>query len=120
VTTRVSMVLGAFLGLAAAGLTTGLAPATAPAQEQRAGPRAGGKQNAVDGEQLFATSCGWCHQEGGRSVGKGPKLSNSPQTDQYIINRIKNGKVGAMPAFATIFTDEQIRAIVAYIRSLKD
>ena len=73
---------------------------------------------AMDGEVLFATSCGWCHQQGGRAAGRGPKLAGSKRDDQFIINRIKNGKPGAMPAFAQTFNDEQIGAMLAYIRSL--
>jgi mono/diheme cytochrome c family protein len=72
------------------------------------------------GEVLFATMCGWCHQSGGRAAGKGPKLAGTQQSDADLINRIKNGKPGAMPAYGSIFTDEQIRAIVGYIRSLED
>jgi mono/diheme cytochrome c family protein len=41
-------------------------------------------------------------------------------TDAEIIHRIRTGKPGAMPAFADAFTDEQLRAIVRYIRDLKD
>jgi mono/diheme cytochrome c family protein len=40
-------------------------------------------------------------------------------TDAEIATRIKNGKAGAMPAFGTTFTDEQVKAIVTYIRELK-
>jgi mono/diheme cytochrome c family protein len=44
-------------------------------------------------------------------------LMGTELTDAQIISRIRNGKAGQMPAFA--FTDEQLRAIVAYIRDLK-
>jgi mono/diheme cytochrome c family protein len=71
-------------------------------------------------EQLFATSCGWCHQNGGRTAGRGPKLASSDKSDDYIINQIKNGKMPGMPAFRGIFNDAQIQAIVGYIRGLKD
>jgi mono/diheme cytochrome c family protein len=67
--------------------------------------------------KLFAGSCGWCHSKGGREAGKGPMLMGTALTDAEIISRIRNGKTGQMPVFA--FTDEQLRAIVAYIRALK-
>lgn len=70
-------------------------------------------------EKLFANSCGWCHSGAGRVAGKGPQLMNTTLTDAQIIYRIKNGKVAAMPAFGTSFNDEQITAIVKYIRDLK-
>ena len=71
-------------------------------------------------EQLFATSCGWCHQNGGRAEGRGPKLAGSGKSDDYIINQIKKGKPPGMPSFGRSFNDEQLHAILAYIRGLKD
>ena len=44
---------------------------------------------------------------------------NSPRDDEFIHNRIKHGKQGAMPAFDGAFTDAQIDQIVKYIRALK-
>jgi len=88
------------------------------AEDSPAAPAAGG--GAIDGEKLFATSCGFCHQDGGRAAGRGPKLAGSERPDAYLINRIKVGKEGAMPAFGRAFSDTQLHAIVAYIRSLKD
>lgn len=70
-------------------------------------------------QQLFATTCGWCHSDGGRAAGKGPQLMNTKRDDDFIRNRIKNGKQGAMPAFGAMFTDAQIDQIIKYIRSLK-
>ena len=74
---------------------------------------------SLDANQLFATSCGWCHLKGGREDGKGPKLMGTPLTDAEIISRIRNGKPGQMPAYGSSFSDDQLRAIVAYIRELK-
>ena len=68
---------------------------------------------------LFASTCGYCHSNGGRSAGKGPQLMDSPHGDDFLRERIKLGKEGAMPAFAEVFSDAQIDAIVKYIRSLK-
>jgi mono/diheme cytochrome c family protein len=76
--------------------------------------------NDIDGPTIFATLCGYCHQDGGRADGKGPKLAGSKRSDEYIIERIKKGKVGAMPAFGGAFSDGQIIAILAYIRGLQD
>ena len=39
--------------------------------------------------------------------------------DDLIRNRIKNGKPGAMPALAAMFSDAQIDEIIKYIRELK-
>jgi mono/diheme cytochrome c family protein len=73
---------------------------------------------AIDGEKLFAGVCGFCHADGGRKASKGPKLAGSARSDEFIIDRIKRGKPGRMPAFGS-FTDEQIHQILVYIRSLE-
>ncbi|BAC52903.1 bll7638 [Bradyrhizobium diazoefficiens USDA 110] len=72
-----------------------------------------------DVKQLFATTCGWCHSDGGRAAGKGPQLMNTTRDDDFIRDRIKNGKQGAMPAFDSTFSDAQIDQIIKYIRELK-
>ena len=76
--------------------------------------------NDLDGEQVFRNICGFCHQDGGRAAGRGPKLSKTERSDEFIIDRIKKGKPGAMPAFGSVFSDGQIIAILAYIRGLDD
>ena len=90
------------------------AQATSPAAPQPAPP--------VDPNvsRLFATSCGWCHQGGGRVAGRGPKLAGTDKTDDFIIRQIKQGKPPGMPSFGKSFNDDQIRAIIAYIRALPE
>ena len=84
-------------------------------------PAAPSDPNAVfDVQKLFANTCGWCHSGAGRAAGRGPKLMGTTLTDEEIVRRIKLGKPGAMPAFASAFSDDQIAAIVKYIRGLKD
>jgi mono/diheme cytochrome c family protein len=75
-------------------------------------------QSTVDVNQLFATTCGWCHSDGGRAAGRGPQLMGTTRTDSFIRYRVKHGKEGAMPAFASL-SDAELDAIVAYIRALK-
>jgi len=74
---------------------------------------------AFDVNRLFATTCGWCHSSGGRAAGRGPKLMETKLTDAEIVTRIRNGKTGAMPSFGSAFNEDQLQAIVHYIRSLK-
>ena len=88
-----------------------------PVQAQSATPSS--DSGKVDVEQLFATTCGFCHSDGGRAAGKGPQLMNTQRDDDFIRNRIKNGKEGAMPAFRAVFSDAQIDQIIEYIRALK-
>jgi mono/diheme cytochrome c family protein len=84
-----------------------------------AGDAAPSAQSHLDVNQLFATTCGWCHSDAGRSAGKGPQLMNSARSDEFLRNRIKNGKAGAMPAFDQTLSDADIDQIIAYIRALK-
>ncbi|AND94448.1 mono/diheme cytochrome c family protein [Bradyrhizobium japonicum] len=44
---------------------------------------------------------------------------NTTRDDDFIRDRIKNGKQGAMPAFDSTFSDAQIDQIIKYIRELK-
>ena len=83
-------------------------------------PQAEASPDDIEGGKMFATTCGFCHQEGGRHAGRGPKLSKSERSDEYLIERIKKGKAGAMPAYGSVFSDGQIIAILAYIRGLDD
>jgi mono/diheme cytochrome c family protein len=96
----------------------------APALAQEPPAAAAGKpapagQSSLDVPQLFATTCGWCHNGGGRRPGRGPQLMDTKRSDDFIRFRIKNGKEGAMPAFGSQFSDADIDRIIAYIRALK-
>ena len=76
---------------------------------------------AERGAQVFAShGCGYCHENGGRSAGKGPQLMGTSRDDTFIVFRITNGKPGKMPAFGSALTGEQILDLIAYIRSLKE
>ena len=109
---RLSLVAMTPIAILAAPLGYGV-PATAQQ------PAATTDDSSFDPQQLFASICGFCHANGGRSAGKGPQLMDTKRSDEFIINRIKNGKEGAMPAFGTSFDDAQIAQIIKYIRSLK-
>lgn len=76
-------------------------------------------ESQLDVPQLFATTCGWCHNGAGRVAGRGPQLMDTKRSDDFIRTRIKLGKEGAMPSFAGSFNDADIDRIIAYIRNLK-
>jgi mono/diheme cytochrome c family protein len=116
--------------LAAAGLWMIAAAVLAPVQADDptvpASPMAGqgaasdnGTAAPIDGKMLFATTCGFCHEDGGRKAGRGPQLAATERSDEFIINRITNGKPGKMPAFGRVYSPEQIKQILAYIRGLQ-
>jgi mono/diheme cytochrome c family protein len=94
-----------------------MVPALPARAQQPASPTPDNGQ--IDVKQLFATTCGWCHSDGGRAAGKGPQLMDTARDDDFLRNRIKAGKQAAMPAFGTMFTDAQIDEIIKYIRALK-
>ena len=88
-----------------------------PAQAQSA--TAAPDNAPIDVNQLFATTCALCHSDGGRAAGKVPQLMDTKRDDEFLRDRIKNGKSGAMPAFSSTFSDAQIDQIIKYIRELK-
>jgi len=73
----------------------------------------------LDVKKSFSTICGYCHGDYGRKASKAPKLMDSERSDDYLFNIIKNGKPGSMAAFSSAFTDDQIRQMVKFIRSLR-
>ena len=97
-------------------ITLTLAAAVAHGQDRSPAPGA----DPLAGQQIFTNMCGFCHQDGGRVAGRGPKLAGTDRPDDYIVNRIRTGKEGQMPAYGRAFSDAQLRSLVAYIRSLKD
>ena len=103
-------------------MSSGYKPSTAQAQPStgRMPPVVGKDEKGLDVNKLFAGTCGWCHSNGGRTAGKGPQLMGTTLTDAEIASRIKNGKPGAMPAFGGTFSDDDIKAIIRYIRDLKE
>ena len=101
--------------LCVAGLIVALAALPAATQPV-ANPSEG---SAIDVVTLFASTCGFCHSDGGRAAGKGPQLMDTTRNDEFLRDRIKNGKEGAMPGFGQMLSDADVDAITAYIHQLK-
>jgi mono/diheme cytochrome c family protein len=100
---------------AAAGLLAVPVAVNAVAQPAASPP----EPSTLNVEALFASVCGFCHADGGRAAGKGPQLMDTKRSDEFLRNRIKDGKEGAMPAFGQMFSDADIDAIIKYIHNLK-
>jgi len=72
------------------------------------------------GREVFMRECMACHGESGE--GKLPGLPNFKEgqtlfkTDSALIDIVRDGK-GVMPSFNGLLTDEDIRNVVAYLRS---
>lgn len=81
---------------------------------------------ADDTEALYKSKCQICHGADGKGSAAGQKLGakdfHSPevqkQSDTELFEVTKQGK-GKMPAYDKKLTDEQIKALIKYIRSLK-
>jgi mono/diheme cytochrome c family protein len=73
------------------------------------------------GEALYADICEGCHMRGGvGAVGAGayPALARNPKlaASGYPVFMVINGRKG-MPPFAKLLTDEQVAAVVNYVRT---
>ncbi len=78
-----------------------------------------------DGAALYKQRCAMCHAADGKgySALKTPDMTDpkwqAANKDDAIFEAIKKGKKGtAMMAFDTKLKDEEIRAVVAHIRTL--
>jgi mono/diheme cytochrome c family protein len=87
-------------------------------------PAAALQGDALHGYELFDRNCADCHGEdarGGDPNGdNGPNLYDSLKTDARIARIIMRGIKGEMPRFDKKLTDADARALVAYLRTLKD
>jgi len=75
----------------------------------------------MSGEELFANVCQGCHMPGARGAagaGSYPSLSSNPNLEAsgYLIHVVVNGRRG-MPPFGDMMTDDQIAAVVNYVRT---
>jgi mono/diheme cytochrome c family protein len=87
--------------------------------------------NVAEGARIFKDMCVICHGPEGR--GDGPQariLSPEPQdftnraymetkTDEELIDVTRDGR-GPMPGFGDELTEQQIRDVVAYIRTMPE
>lgn len=83
------------------------------------------ESNAADiyaGRSVYEMHCQTCHGEKGRSMDPGtPDFSRSDSlfvSDADLFRRVRNG-AGAMPAYRGLLADDEIRDVVAYLRTLQ-
>lgn len=83
-----------------------------------------------DPQTTFMAVCGRCHGAqgtGGTPIGIGgptPRNFHDPEfqrtrTDADIVKTIREGKPPGMPAFGSTLSDEQVRGLVAIVRSFQ-
>lgn len=70
----------------------------------------------VAGKELFSQRCAACHslEDADASGAVGPNLDELQPEAQQVEAKVRNGG-GGMPAFETQLSDEQIRAVAAYV-----
>lgn len=113
--------------LAIAGLIVVLAMTPFMSQAQDATPQASPAASndlIAEGEAIFGNVCIACHQPGGKGIpGIYPALNGNPLITQedptYPITTVLHGR-GGMPRFNSAFTDEQIAAVLTYVRQAWD
>ena len=92
-----------------------------PAKTTEAEKKAKPKAEEGSGAAIFKQNCAACHGETGKPVLPGaPNFSMGERlgkTDEALLKSVKNG-VLAMPGFTSTLSDVQIKAVLAYIRTL--
>lgn len=75
---------------------------------------------STDGKTLFERNCAPCHgPDGARGRFGAANLKKSIMSDSAIIERIENGK-RIMPSFRKRLSTDEIRELVAYVKTLRN
>ena len=101
------------------------APAPAPAPAADAGAAGDAGAPAIDGKAIYNQYCVACHGADGKgnnglAANYVDDKSRLAQSDEDLIKSIKEGKqgeVGVMPPWGGTLDDDQIKAVLGYIRA---
>ncbi|MDZ3992417.1 cytochrome c [Pseudomonas sp. Teo4] len=112
---KTTLLNGLSLAALLIGVTANASAADAPVS------RPGQTFDERDGQALFQAICQGCHMDhgqGAQGAGHYPALAQNPKlaASAYAIFMVGKGQ-GGMPAFASRLDDEQIAAVVSYIRT---
>ena len=87
------------------------------------GQAQGPEKQIQEGKKLFEGTCADCHRINGQGLpDKFPALAGNPFVvgdPEKVIDTVLNGrkgKLGQMPTWKGTFTDQQIAAIISYVR----
>lgn len=81
---------------------------------------------AALGAEVFAATCEVCHRDGGRQAGEGLSFEPQPPVLQNVLRKhspamarhmIESGR-GNMPSYREQLTDEEIDAVIEYLKTL--
>ena len=76
---------------------------------------------AINEAEIFASNCAECHGNKGEGAKKGiPLISGHAlaHSEQEFVEQVTSGKANKMPPFREKLTDEQIAAVVKYVRDV--
>ncbi len=95
-----------------------------PATEAEPDDTAGDNEELISmGEEVYAAQCASCHQNDGQGASSYPALAGSQlvtaEDPSETIAIVHEGR-GQMPAFGDSLSDEEIAAVVSYIRNAWD
>ena len=71
------------------------------------------------GASLFSRNCAHCHGDDAHGD-EGPDLHDLTKSDTRINKILKEGIKGEMPKFGSKFSDTDIQALIAFLRTLKN
>jgi len=78
-----------------------------------------GSSDAARGRNLFERNCAHCHGDDARGD-EGPDLFNLNKSDARITKVVTQGIKGEMPAFGSKLNETDVKALIAFLRTLKD
>lgn len=120
------------IGLCSVVAVCGCVPAKTPvASPSERGRPAVADMEELPGKQRFDTYCAACHRRGGQGAeGRVPPLDSSPWvsgSEERLVRIVLNGLRGPieidgqlynleMPAFRSLFKDEEIASMLTYVR----
>ena len=122
------LIMASALGLAACSSSQEPLPASTRSVGPPPAPQVESQEPSADtisqGTQLYATNCRSCHgdREGEGGIGLASPHNDTGHTwhhpDAQLKDWILNGKVpGAMPPFKDTLTEEEVDAVLAYIKT---
>ena len=116
------------LGIALLGVSVAVLAQDPPAKTTPKKTAAGKSGSPTKGKELFDQKCGLCHiaDSEAKKIGPGLKgiskrgtftVNNNKFTDESLKTWIENGD-SLMPPFKEVLDDQQIKDVIAYVRTL--
>ena len=74
----------------------------------------------LGGARIYMENCMFCHGENGKKMYRtAPDLTKSVYTEDGIIQLVRQGSRGKMPAYGLMFTDEELQSLSKFVVSLR-